>query len=365
MKKKVCIVFNHFQFQDGVARAAIAVANTLVKQSDADVTLIPLFKFKKDALNLIDERVKVKPFLKFYFRGLQKLVDIIPYKMLYKLVVREKYDIEIGFCLRLPIQIIANSTNSDAAHYAWMHGYDNGLTLKEYYQKVDKLICVSRENAERVAREACGSINVDYSYNPLDDLAVIEQGQVPVGVQKSEEMTFVTVGRQSEEKGFARLIDVVKRLKEDGFNLKLWFVGDGPEHSALVDKVNAYGLEEDVTFWGTQKNPHAYTSKADVFVCSSYTEGYSTACTEAVILEVPVITTAVGGAKEIIEDSEAGLMVENSDEALYEGMKFALCNPDKVNEWKQTLKDTRIKFSHVERSKKLIGLLNLHEEVKK
>lgn len=365
MKKKICIVFNHFQFQDGVARAAIATANTLVEREDVEVTLIPIFKFHENALGLVDKRVKIKPFFRFYFRGMQKLVDLISPKMLYSLVIKEKYDVEIGFCRKTPIQMIGSSKNSDAKHFVWMHEYDPGLKLKKYYESADKLICVSRESSERVASESGGSINVDFAYNPIDDIAIIEQGKADVEIPKTGEPVFVSVGRLSPEKGFDRIINAVKRLKDDGYKLKFWLVGDGDEYGKLVEQTKALGLEEEIVFWGTQKNPHAYTSKADVFICSSYREGYSTACTEAVILGVPVITTLVGGAREIIEDSQAGLLVANTDDALYEGIKYALDNPDKVLEWKSVLKTSRVRFSHAERKKKLFDLLGLTSRVEK
>ncbi len=358
-KCKIGIVFNHFQFQDGVARSAIAVANTLAKREDVEVTLIPLFKFHKDALSLVDDRVKIKPFLKFYFRGMQKIVDLIPSGVLYRAVIRDKYDIEIGFCMKTPIKMIASSKNADAKHYVWMHGWDDGLSLEKYYEKADKLVCVSRENAERVARASNANIDVDYAYNPIDDEDIVRRGKEPMPVERDDCLTFVTVGRQSAEKGFSRLIKVFKKLCDNGYRAKLWLIGDGAEHDSLVAEAKEYELEDRVIFFGAQKNPHAFTSKADIFVCSSYNEGYSTACTEALILGVPVITTVVGGAREIIETSEAGLLVKNNDDALYEGMQYALDHPEKVAEWKCTVKTTGERFSNAQRSKKLFEVLGL------
>ena len=73
----------------------------------------------------------------------------------------------------------------------------------------------------------------------------------------------------------------------------------------------------------------------------------------------------MGGAKEIIEDSEAGLLLENTDDAIYEGMKYVLDNPEKIAQWKETIESTKLKFSHAARSKKLFDLLGLTEEVDK
>ena len=64
-----------------------------------------------------------------------------------------------------------------------------------------------------------------------------------------------------------------------------------------------------------------------MFVCSSLSEGYSTAVTEALILGLPVITTNCSGMHELLKDGECGIITENSEEALYLGLKELLNNP--------------------------------------
>lgn len=71
-KKKICLVFNHFQFADGVCRSAIAIANLLVRNKNIEVDLIPLFKYEKKALSLLDDRVNVQPFLGLIFEDLRR-----------------------------------------------------------------------------------------------------------------------------------------------------------------------------------------------------------------------------------------------------------------------------------------------------
>ena len=65
-------------------------------------------------------------------------------------------------------------------------------------------------------------------------------------------------------------------------------------------------------------------ARADLFVCSSRSEGYSTAVTEALILGLPVITTECSGMVELLKNGECGLITENDDEAFYEGLKSLL-----------------------------------------
>ncbi len=357
--KKICVVFNHFQIQDGIARAAIGMANELAKDEEVEITLRPLFKCDAKMKDRISPRIKLKPLFGFYFQGFAKIIDLIPDKLLYKLVFREKYDIEIGYCMKLPIQIVAASTNSKAAHIAWMHGYDAGITLKAFYEKVDKVICVSREGAERFKKDTDGKIPVDFSYNLVNDEVVRKMGQDPIDKERSNAITFVGVGRLEAGKGFLRLLQCAGRLKQEGHHLNIWLIGDGPQREELCQTVEKLNLKEDVVFWGEQKNPHAITSKSDVFVCPSYGEGYSTACTEAIMLGIPVITMEVGGAKEIIEDAQSGILAGTEDEDLYRAMKEVLDDPRKIEEWKKTLSQTKKTFSYVkrvDRLKKVLGI---------
>ena len=76
------------------------------------------------------------------------------------------------------------------------------------------------------------------------------------------------------------------------------------------------------------------------------------------MLGVPVISTDVSGAREIISDSETGLVVQNSDNGIFEGMKEVLSNPSVVGEWKQKLDSTRVRFSKKERINHLLEVFD-------
>ena len=57
-------------------------------------------------------------------------------------------------------------------------------------------------------------------------------------------------------------------------------------------------------------------SRADLLVCASFAEGYSTVCVEANMLGIPVLSTCVDGAKEIVDDAGAGMVVGMDDDSL-------------------------------------------------
>lgn len=354
--KKVYVLINHMQVQDGVARTAISLINELAKREDLQVTIQSLFLFDPQMRNSILPQVKVKSFFGFYFRGFAKIVDLIPDKLLYRLLVREHYDVEIGFCMTLPIRIIAASSNRDSHKYAWMHGYDTGLRLLDCYKKMDKVITVSKYNEERFRKETGGTIPVVCCHNLIDDTKIQALGKESIDIEKSDILTFVAVGRLEPGKGILRLIECCGRLRQEGYQFRLWLIGDGEQRTLLQKRAKQLKLEQEIVFWGAQKNPHAYTSKADVLVCASYSEGYSTVCVEANILGIPVLTTNVSGAKEIIDDAAAGMVVGMEDEDLYNGIKHILDNQSLVKQWKQTLQSTRKVFFYENRVRELVEL---------
>ena len=91
-----------------------------------------------------------------------------------------------------------------------------------------------------------------------------------------------------------------------------------------------------ICFLGYQTNPYKYMSKCDLFVCASFAEGFSTAATEALIVTTPVCTVEVSGMKEMLgENNEYGIVTENNEDSLYQGIKQLLDDPDLLAHYKE------------------------------
>ena len=87
----------------------------------------------------------------------------------------------------------------------------------------------------------------------------------------------------------------------------------------------------------------------DFVVCSSIREGYSTAVTESIILQIPVLTTECSGMREILGDTKAGIIVENSTEGLVDGLRKVLTDASLRHECKLAAIE-RSKFFSKERT---------------
>ena len=107
----------------------------------------------------------------------------------------------------------------------------------------------------------------------------------------------------------------------------LWVIGEGEERPLLEAYIRENHLEESAKLLGFRDNPYCLMGTADLLVCSSVFEGFSTFITEGLILGKPIVTTDVSGMRELLGDSEYGLITANDDEAFYEGVKRMLTEP--------------------------------------
>ena len=90
---------------------------------------------------------------------------------------------------------------------------------------------------------------------------------------------------------------------------------------------------------GSQKNIADYFSAFDLFVLPSLYEAFGLVALEALILGVPVLATKTAATEKIVSNEINGLVVDNSEEGLYNGMKDLLINFGKIERFKDNLKN--------------------------
>jgi len=141
-----------------------------------------------------------------------------------------------------------------------------------------------------------------------------------------------SIGRLSPEKGHADLVDAIGIVHGLGHKLSLVLIGDGPERPKLIQRVRALGVENFVHMPGYIHEPQRMFEEIDLMVLPSHTEGLPNAALEALLMEVPVLATRVGGTPEVITDGETGRLVSaRSPEKLAAAILEFLACPD---DWK-------------------------------
>ncbi len=347
----------------GLERMQVTIANALVKKGH-DVTVM-ILENQTDLKADLDERVRLiyKPYKphpimkkipyvrhKFYDDGMWETRASA--KTLYKYYVgKEKYDVEIGFFRGLSVKIISGSTNKTSVKLAWVHSdfktcygitanFKNMDAVKMAYGKLDKIVCVSKQAKESFIEVVGQAEKTVAIYNMVAIDEIIKKAQEEVDLKKSENPLLISVGRLVAVKGYDRLLNVAERLNQDGFKFDLWIVGGGGDEEKLKSTVSQKNLS-NVKLLGQQSNPYKYIKQADLYVCSSLYEGYNLTVAEALLLDVPVLSTKCTGPCEILDGGRYGILVENSEEGLYQGIKDLLENPDKLAYYKERAKERK------------------------
>ena len=254
----------------------------------------------------------------------------------YKLHIKDDYDIECAYLEMGATKIMASSTNKKAKKLAWVH-CDLAKAVSDpqayaakstnWYERFDRIVCVSQTVKQSFDELFENRFTSTVLYNVIDSDEIRKKAkeQLP-GRTEKRGMTVLSVGRLSYPKNYIRLLKAHKRLLDEGIKHDLWIIGDGPERTKLEQFVSENKLTESVWMPGFMENPYPFMREADLLACSSVYEGFSTFVTEGVILGKPIVTTDVSGMRELLGDSEFGLIVKDDDEDFCRGMRHMLTN---------------------------------------
>lgn len=238
--------------------------------------------------------------------------------------------------------------------YAWLAHWMTGTRMvftehgrfhPDRHRKKARFInpFIARSSHALVAiSEATREALAEYEYMPPSKIQVIYNGIEPPSQNPDRErqiraelqltpddIVLGTVARLDPVKNQALLLTATRRLRDEGYPVRLLLVGDGPEREKLEAQVRELSLEKSVVFTGFQKNPADYLGLMDVFLLPSFTEGTSMTLLEAMCLGVPVIASRVGGTPEIVEHEKTGFLFDSGDEdGLLKAVKTLLDDPE-------------------------------------
>ena len=116
------------------------------------------------------------------------------------------------------------------------------------------------------------------------------------------------VGRMAPIKNHRMFLEAGKLLIENQANKKitLLLVGDGEERQQLEEYTDSIGIRENVVFYGWEKNIATIYADIDILALTSLNEGTPVSIIEAMSACVPVVTTGVGGVKDLLGRIEPG-----------------------------------------------------------
>lgn len=254
----------------------------------------------------------------------------------YRLHIEANYDIECAYLEMGPTKVMAASTNKKAKKLAWVHcdlkkkmGDIEAFVKKtaDWYRKFDKVICVSEDVRKSFVDLFGNAPESVVLYNTINDQEILEKAVKPCPVQKRKQ-TVLAIGRLTEQKGFDRLLEAHHRLQQEGLDYDLWILGEGQDRTVLEETIQKKRMQNSVQLLGFDSNPYPYLRLCDFYICSSRYEGMSTTVIESMILGKPIVTTDCTGMRELLGDSEYGLIVGNDTESICGGMRKMLSNAE-------------------------------------
>ena len=304
-----------------------------------DITVMSLFGGGVNE-QYLKEHIRYRAVFSRTVRGNSHLMKLLSPAALHRWFIKEHYDVEISYLEGPSARVISGCPDPTTKLVSWIHSTQPSLRpASRSFRSTDEAVrcCNAFHRVVGVSGPVLDAFltafpykgPVSVLYNTNDSAAIMEKAaeEAEPGLFIPKEIKLVGVGKLNANKGFDRLIRTVKRLRKEGFPVHLYLLGKGPEEAKLRALSAENGIEKAVTFLGYQTNPYKYVSKCDLFVCSSHAEGFSTAATEALIVGTPVITTEVSGMREMLGNDEYGVITENNEEALYQGIKRLLKDP--------------------------------------
>jgi glycosyltransferase involved in cell wall biosynthesis len=136
------------------------------------------------------------------------------------------------------------------------------------------------------------------------------------------------------------------RDKKNEANFCAVILGEGPEREHLLRLADKLNLSNSVFFTGAVKNVHDYLVRMDVGVLSSDREGLSNAILEYMACSLPVVATAVGGNRELVDESNGFCVPPNDPEAIANALIKLYENPELGREFgRQSLEKIRSSYS--------------------
>lgn len=207
---------------------------------------------------------------------------------------------------------------------AFHHGYTSTAWQTRLHNKLDRwslrdaaqLVTVSRASLKQLQAQGIDTSKSRVFHNAVPenygfesrskaDLQALRATlKIPEGCK-----VILSVGRLSKEKDQLSLVQAMSELPKQ-VSPYLLMVGDGPERKTIAQKVQELGLVDRVILTGMEDHVEPFYGLADVVVISSRSEGSPNVLLEALAAGVPVVTTAVGGIPEMVNDGEHVYLVQ-------------------------------------------------------
>ncbi len=272
--------------------------------------------------------------LKNLVHPIKPVVDLKGYRELKKLIKQNNYDVVHCHSTKAGIlgRLAASKLKTDKIIYS-VHGYWPILQYEGMRRKM--AILVERSLAKRTTDLVLSSrSDIDLSkkmkignedkYRLIYYKITVEKDKIKKGVLRKElninqdTKIIGNVSRVDEPKNPFLFVDIANEYLKNNDNTLFVWVGEGKLKEQAINYVKKLNLENKVKFIGFRENGMDYKNDFDLLLLTSKWEGVPITILEAIELNIPILSTDVGGIKEIIGESSVFNEVENISDRINE-----------------------------------------------
>lgn len=198
------------------------------------------------------------------------------------------------------------------------------------YKKFDRIVVLTEEIKESFSTlypHLRKKVVVNRNLMPVEEIQIKAEN---LPMKNKRPIKFVTVSRIDYQKAYPRLIKILVKLKQKGYQFRWTIIGGGEDFEMINGLIKAKQLEKWVKMLGALENPFIEEKKADIFALLSDFEGIPNTIYEALILGIPVLATDVGGVSTQIEDGVNGWLVENREEYIFQKLEWLFTHEEEI-----------------------------------
>lgn len=263
--------------------------------------------------------------------------ELVYRRMFLSLLRGKRYDTIISFMEGSAVKFHSYIIDKGKRNISWVHidfqqkhwsldFFRDAEDERQCYEKMDKIIFVS--NDAKTGFDSIFHISAEkyeVHYNIIDADRIRRLSQMCAAEQKNR-FTICMLGRLNTQKRHDRAISVAKTLKGLGYDFELWIIGDGELRQALENQIFEADLQDVVKLKGFINPPYSMLAQADIFLNTSEAEGFSLVVAEAFCLGIPVVSTNVSGPRELLGDSEYGILTSQEEKDITIAVKTLMDN---------------------------------------
>ena len=368
MQKKIKVLFRHRSMEmGGVEKVILSLLNNLNKEKFEMTLQVSLYqgelrdKVPSDIRYIKNNKGKEDFSRQSLTRTFQLLVRNLKVRLFNlfpsisdKIYLKEKFDIEIATSYT-DFEFVLNSSNKFSKKIGWFH---SDITFPKLQPAVPKILnqipkfdyfIFGSQQTKDIFTQTYPNFKLPENQVILNAIPIEEIKQKAVEYVPdfgTKDPVFVSVGRLHSRKGYHKLIEAHSKLIKDGFAHKIIIIGDGEERENLENLAKMYGVQDSFVLLGSLLNPYPYVKNADFFVMPSESEGWPLIIADTLILQKPILSTAVGGIPEMIRHLENGYLIRYDADEMYNAMKEFLSNTDVIEKIKKGLENSEKQFDN-------------------